>query len=150
MLPVLAASDASPARTLEALIKEHAPAEASDFLQAPGDLYFEMHRVDTTSRITYLGEHRPIPEERRRFLEAYFERALKQPAWSAQYKEEVLCSEGKTHYWLPLQDSLLGYLVEEIKAPAELAMGIGFLGAYRARSGDLIDVLIVTEFSEPK
>lgn len=141
--------EAIPQATIEALLAAHAPAENSEFLQAPGDLYFDLQRIEATSRVTYLGRHRPIPDERRRFLEAYFERSLKRPEWSALYKEEILCSQGSTAYWLPIQNALLGYLLEEIKAPGEIVVDIRLLGAYRAQNQELVNVFIIAEFAEP-
>lgn len=134
--------------TLASVLADHAPSEGSEFLQAPGDLYFELHRVEVTSRVTYLGDHRPIDEERLHFLEAYFERSLKRSEWSTQYQEEILCVQGELRYWLPIQSTLLKYLVAETRAPTDLAVDVRLLGAYRARSGALVNVLIVTEFNE--
>jgi len=144
-VPAAAAADLP---TLASVLADYAPPEGSEFLQAPGDLYFELHRVEVTSRVTYLGDHRPIDEERLHFLEAYFERSLKRSEWSTQYTEEILCAQGNLRYWLPIQSTLLKYLVDETKAPTDLAVDVRLLGAYRARGGALVNVLIVTEFNE--
>jgi hypothetical protein len=135
------------ATTLAGLIAAHAPADTAEFLQSPGDLYFQLQSVEAILPLDYLGVHRAISEERRRFLEAYFERAVKRPEWGALYREEILCDQAGVRYWLPIQQALLGYLTAEAKDSAQLTAHVNLLGVYRAQDGALVNVVILSEFS---
>jgi hypothetical protein len=140
------AADGSPPVPLDALLAGHAPPENSEFLQAPGDMFFQNPELATTSVLACTGERRPISEERQHFLEAYFERVVKRAEWSSLYQEEILCVQDTKRYWLPLQRALLEALVRDVAAPATLAIDVRWLGAYRARAGDLAMVFIISDF----
>lgn len=145
-----AAFDDYPTRAISSLLSELAPTDKDEYLRNPGSMYLEQGgNTAARARVTYLGQARPITSERRALLQTFF-KTQQRPEVAELFKDEILCSEGRTKYWLPIQSSMLSHWHKEVSKNTDVDLFVLFIGSYRAESKELVHVVVVNEFAVPK
>lgn len=120
----------------------------ADIVSSEDDYLFTANNFPTKAVVHYLGEVRAIPERRSDFIARYLGKMRGHPEWVELYKHEVLCAEGGTEYWLPIQESVLEYFRKEVPANATTYVYAIWIGVIRV--DNRTDWLfLVNEFAMP-
>ena len=142
----MAAFEDYPVRSVATLLAGSAPQEENEYLQKPGDRYFEAGVVVAKSRLVCSAGARAISDDRQTFLRQYFQ-GRRQPQMAELFREELPCREGFRKYWLPIQAPLMSYFLKEVSPGKPVDLYIMFIGSFRSTSSDLIHVFAINEFS---
>jgi hypothetical protein len=127
-----------PARSIASVLAESAPTEDNEYLQKPGDRYFEAGVAVAKSRMVCSGSVRPLSEERQRFLQQYFQ-GRKQAQFADLFKDELLCREGSREHWLPIQAPLIPYFKKEVQPGKPVDLYVIFVGSFRSNVSELVE-----------
>ncbi len=106
---------------------------------------FTAKTFPTLASVTYLGKIRDIPKEKLDFLHKYLTKTIGHPDWTKLFKREIQVREGDHTYWLPIQESVLGFFPKEVKKGDVVHLYIIWAGAVRI-NGKMVWVFLVNEF----
>jgi hypothetical protein len=127
-------------RTLLSVIEANSSLVSPDAARA-----FSADDFPTRAAVIFRGQIRPIPESRLAFMREYFGTFRHLPEQVRLFSHEVLCREGDTEYWLPIQSSVLTYFKRQVARGDSVDVFATWLGA--RRDGDRLDwVFTVNEF----
>lgn|SRR5437870_1579245 len=139
-------------RTLKDIVALNESEDVEDRKRLPNQNRMIMRGkiLSSVVRVSYMGESRPISEERKKFIElwagSYFSQT---PDYATHYESEFLFKEDNDEYWLPVQKQVASYF------PKELQKG-EVVDLYLIRPGGLSItgktdwVFLVEEFLKPK
>ena len=144
----LAGFDDYPVSSLAETAAKYSISADDPAIQKPGDVMLDMALHPAKSRVLCGGQVRPISVEHREFMEHLFG-ARQQPQIPELFKDEVLCTEGDTNYWLPIQAKILPYFRSEVVADRPVDLYVMHLGAVRGPIGNFERLFAINEFKVP-
>lgn len=133
-------------RTLKDIIQQSVEAAGT----SSGDkLFLWKDILSSRVGVTYGGQSRAIPPERRDFIARWARSVGIDAGYASRYETEILFSEEGKEYWLPTQKAVIPYLEKEVTRGQMVDLYLVRAGGRRAR--DQWDwVLLVEEFQKPK
>lgn len=91
--------------------------------------FFSASDFATRTTVVYRGEVRAMSERRSEFVDSYWGKMRGRPDVAALFRNEILCQEGDTEYWLPIQEQVLEYLKHEAENGSRLDLFVIWAGA---------------------
>lgn len=118
-----------------------------------GDLEAERRGIKlgsdpVSASVIYTGLSRPTPFSKRRFITFYVLRNGKSESRSG-FATEILFREGKTTFWLPVQDELLRRIRRELRRDDSVELYAVWVGATSSVRGKLQQIFLVNAFRKP-
>ncbi len=83
----------------------------------------------------FAGGKRPVPAERRSFLDRWARSMGARPGVASLYAEEILLREGTRELWLPVQAPVLSRIEKELRPGDAADLGVLWAGV---RQGDCV------------
>lgn len=130
---------------LQTVIDAHVTDVLADHSGPPADSVRVLSADDfpTRAQLRFMGEVRPIPPLKRRFLVDWLRFIGKDTATAQLYSREILFREDTTEHWLPVQDGMPEWLRENVRVGEDTEAFVMFLGALRIK-GKLEWIFVVT------
>lgn len=102
------------------------------------------------ARVIYTGISRPTVAAKRRFISFYMESTGNQE-FANKFTTEMLFIENGVKFWLPVQDVLLTYFREELRAKESVILFAEWIGTtYPEKRVKGLHVFLVNEFERPR
>ena len=97
-------------------------------------------------KVVFLGKTRKIPASRRSAMEMAVKVMSLNPELLNMFQSELLFTEGKTTYWLPVQEQSVPYYFEELKVGDLVDLYLIILATRKNVDGKIDHIFLVNEF----
>ena len=99
-------------------------------------------------KVTYTGQSRALSAKKREVIATWLKTyGPKNPEYSHLFETELLFTEGKEEYWLPVQAQVIPYFEQELQKGENVNLYLVWVGA-RRDSGKIEHVFLVNEFEK--
>ncbi len=96
--------------------------------------------------LEYTSELRALAPETRGFL-WQFGVSFDEEEFATQFRQELLLREGNLEFWMPIQESVVSYMAEELEAGQLVTVYVRLLGSLRTDVGHRV-IFIITDVQE--
>jgi hypothetical protein len=129
--------------TLSGVIKAHSVSTGGS------DEGVNLGSAPVRARVIYTGISRPTVAAKWQFISFYMD-SVGNPEFANKFTTEMLFIENGVKFWLPVQDVLLPYFEEELRAGESVILFAEWIGAtYPKRGAGGLHVFLVNEFERP-